>query len=485
MPGAPMASQPGRVVAQVPAGEPSNHAAALAIIWSLLGRHIAFHRRLVDLTGSVKAALLLSQSIYWTRHGRDIAQSGGWFHKTSEQWTWETGLSPKEQRLARDTLKGVALVDERRTGVPPRVHFRLAMDQLGNCLSGHIAAGPVGADWQDAVMVAQMLGPSVAYHRVLADIGGGVHAALMLSKALHLTRIQTTREPDAWINNSAARWFEEIGLSRREQETARRDLSRIGVWEEAMRGRPRRLVARIRLGCLLSLLGEGAQPSAVRAPRAAEPVCGETADCFVQKGRPSLRHPHTLISPFAPVQFGPFRHSNSALSAIPLYIHSTSELVQPQHTPREGNVQGTVDAAVDAAGGGGDLIFPDRMHPQECAAARMLLQPCADQAQALLDELAGRLEAQGVRSSPVAYLRGLITRARAGTFIPELGIAVAAERLNRQLAIQQRAARDAEERQQAAVRAAPEYQARVRAQREKLSQLADDMKQRLASGRPP
>jgi len=85
----------------------------------------------------------------------------------------------------------------------------------------------------------------------------------------------------------------------------------------------------------------------------------------------------------------------------------------------------------------------------------------------------------------VAYLRGLITRARAGTFIPELGIAVAAERLNRQLAIQQRAARDAEERQQAAVRAAPEYQARVRAQREKLSQLADDMKQRLASGRPP
>ena len=45
----------------------------LAIIWPLLGRHIAFHRRLVDLTANVKAALLLSQTIYWTRHGRDIA----------------------------------------------------------------------------------------------------------------------------------------------------------------------------------------------------------------------------------------------------------------------------------------------------------------------------------------------------------------------------------------------------------------------------
>ena len=51
-------------------------AVPLSVIWPLLGRHIAFHRRLVDLTSSVKTALLLSQSVYWTRHGRDIAQTG-------------------------------------------------------------------------------------------------------------------------------------------------------------------------------------------------------------------------------------------------------------------------------------------------------------------------------------------------------------------------------------------------------------------------
>ena len=104
MAGVPMASQPGRVVVEESGWEPSSHAAPLPIIWSLLGRHIAFHRRLVDLTDSVKAALLLSQSIYWTRHGRDIAQSGGWFHKTTQQWTWETGLSQREQTGARDAL---------------------------------------------------------------------------------------------------------------------------------------------------------------------------------------------------------------------------------------------------------------------------------------------------------------------------------------------------------------------------------------------
>ena len=57
----------------------------LALVWPLLGRQIAFHRRLVDLTASVKAALLLSQAIYWTRHGRDIEQSAGLFYKTMGQ----------------------------------------------------------------------------------------------------------------------------------------------------------------------------------------------------------------------------------------------------------------------------------------------------------------------------------------------------------------------------------------------------------------
>ena len=65
------------------------------------------------------------------------------------------------------------------------------MDLLGNSLSDHIAAGPRGVDWQDTVMVAKMRGPLVAYHRVLAGIGGGgVHAGLMLSRALYLTRFK-------------------------------------------------------------------------------------------------------------------------------------------------------------------------------------------------------------------------------------------------------------------------------------------------------
>ena len=138
-----------------------------------------------------------------------------------------------------------------------------------------------------------------------------------------------------------------------------------------------------------------------------------------------------------------------------------------------------------AGGGGGDLIFPEEMLSPEREAARQLLHDSGDLAQALLDELAGRLQAHAVRSSPVAYLRGLIARAEAGTFLPELGPRIASERQQTQKSAEQRHAREAEERRQAIERATPEYQARVSVERQKLSQLRDDMKQRLATGRPP
>ena len=125
------------------------------------------------------------------------------------------------------------------------------------------------------------------------------------------------------------------------------------------------------------------------------------------------------------------------------------------------------------------MLSPER------EAARQLLQGSGDLAQALLDELAGRLQANGVRSSPVAYLRGLIARARAGTFLPELGLRIASERQQTQKSAEQSHAREAEQRRQEIERATPEYQARVRVERAKLSLLRDDMKQRLATGRLP
>jgi hypothetical protein len=454
-------------------------AAPLSVIWPLLGRHIAFHRRLVDLTSSVKAALLLSQSVYWTRHGRDIAQTGGWFHKTTEQWELETGLSAKELASAREVLRALALLEDQRIGTPARLHFRLNVDELGVRLANRIACHPHAAHWSDRVVLAELLGPSVAFHRTLAGVAGGVHAGLMLSRALHLTRLQARQRLDHWIASSAARWFDEIGLTRREQETARRDLVQTGLWEECLRGIPPSLVARIRLDCLLALLTDEVTAAGRVGSPTVNPDRGVAADKASPNVESRLRQHHNLVLPKPPNQFCLFRHHSSAESAIPDMKHSTSDSVQPpQHTASHANPP-------DTSAGGGELIFPEQMLPDERQAARLLLRRCGDQAQCLLDELAGRLQVRGVRLSPVAYLRGLIARAAAGSFVPELGSRVAAEREQRQKDALRRRERNAEEQRLAAERATPEYQAQAQAQRQKVRRTIDELRARMGANRQP
>jgi len=90
---------------------------------------------LVEVTSNVKAALLLSQAIYWTRHGRDIERRDGWFMKTVEQWELETGLTEREQATARAVLRRLALLYERRVGVPAKLHFRLDRERLSALLA--------------------------------------------------------------------------------------------------------------------------------------------------------------------------------------------------------------------------------------------------------------------------------------------------------------------------------------------------------------
>jgi hypothetical protein len=450
----------------------------LAIVWALLGRHIAFHRRLVDLTASVKAALLLSQTIYWTRHGRDVAQTGGWFVKTTEQWQMETGLSAKEQIGARAMLRELSILDEQRIGIPAKLHFRLRTDRLCAMLAERIGRACTPFGWTDSAAAAELLGPSRAYHRTLAGIGGGVHAGLLLSRALYLTRLRRRRRLDAWVANSATQWTEDLGLTRREQEAARRDLQHVGVWEEALVGIPRSLVARIRMDCLLELLvgDESGSRRPVAAPYAADR--GVPAYKVSPNSESRLREIRILDSPKAPSKIHQNRDYSFAESDKLHIEGSTSDSVQPL-----GEAEAVRGA--DSSPSGDDLIFPESLLAEERVAALKLLRRCEDQAQALLDELSARIEARSVRTSPIAYLRGLVNRALAGEFVPELGPRVAAARGRRHDELAQRRARQAEEQRLAAERAPPEYQAKAAARRAEIRRILDDMRTTTQSGKDP
>ena len=443
----------------------------LALVWPLLGRQIAFHRRLVDLTASVKAALLLSQAIYWTRHGRDIEQSAGWFYKTIRQWAMETGLSTKEQAGARQILRRLAILDERRAGVPAKLHFRLALEQLGVLLSHRIGMRTPRVDWDDGALVAELLGPALSYHRALAVVSGGVNAGLMLSRALYVIRRQPRKQSGGWFCGTAAIWTQDIGLSRREQETARRDLTRLSIWEEAICGIPPRVFARIRLACLIARLAQygcGRPGFAHRSAAPVAPVCGVSTNRFAQNGETGLRQSNMLVSPNAPNQFRQKRHHSFAESAASHISDSTRVSVQPP-----GPESGRADSSGAPSPRGGDLIFPEGLTAEEKSAASTLVLRCPALAQALLDELTGRMRSNAVKTSPVAYLRGMVTRALAGTFVPELGLAVAAARRKRREEAIARAQRDAEARRLAVERASPEYQLKVAEHRAKIREILD------------
>lgn len=88
----------------------------------LLDRPIAFHRCFVTLTGSITAALMLSQALYWQQRTKDDA---GWWYKTRDEWIEETGMSRREQEGARKRLKELVILHEQLRGVPATLWYRV------------------------------------------------------------------------------------------------------------------------------------------------------------------------------------------------------------------------------------------------------------------------------------------------------------------------------------------------------------------------
>jgi hypothetical protein len=96
-------------------------------VLKLLGRSVTFHPALVDITGSINAALMLSQALYWTEHS---TLPDGWFWKTREEWYEETRLDRKQQENARARLRATGFWEEKEAGKPCRLFFRVNEDAL-------------------------------------------------------------------------------------------------------------------------------------------------------------------------------------------------------------------------------------------------------------------------------------------------------------------------------------------------------------------
>lgn len=103
-----------------------------SLVLEIFDLPITFHRCFVAVTGSVTAALMLSQAMAWTEQLEPEVE--GWFMRSQGDWTEETGLSRWEQETARRVLRNCGLLEERKMGIPARLWFRVNRPRLAAAL---------------------------------------------------------------------------------------------------------------------------------------------------------------------------------------------------------------------------------------------------------------------------------------------------------------------------------------------------------------
>lgn len=94
---------------------------------------IAYKPVLAKTFKSVQTAILLSQYLYWSRMRTTVAHDG-WFFKTEEDMYEETGLTPKQQRNARETLFEHRVLAVKKEGMPARNWYKIDHKQLLACV---------------------------------------------------------------------------------------------------------------------------------------------------------------------------------------------------------------------------------------------------------------------------------------------------------------------------------------------------------------
>ncbi|MDN7813729.1 hypothetical protein [Burkholderia gladioli] len=233
-------------------------------LYARLGSPVAFYLSLSQLAGSIPAGLLLSQSLYWTSHGRDIDANDGWFHKTHEQWQQETALTRAEQETARKRLRARGLLQEAYRGMPRRLWYRIDLARLGDLLGQ-----PSGCELSRAALrerdrfpwVRRLLGPIQWFHREFAPAAGSVPAALLLSTMLSYFQRRARREPSVpYLDLVQADWSRATGMKRDQLDRARSALRVRHMVSETRMGLPPRVTVSIDLANIAARLSEPIRP---------------------------------------------------------------------------------------------------------------------------------------------------------------------------------------------------------------------------------
>jgi len=116
----------------------SNQKSMTALIKALSGQAntLTIPRIYITITGDIKAALLLSQCIYWSDK---TSRKDGFFYKSQAEWQDEIGLTRSELDTAYSRISHLVDYELHRASGAPTGHYRVNFDALTQAIENGLA----------------------------------------------------------------------------------------------------------------------------------------------------------------------------------------------------------------------------------------------------------------------------------------------------------------------------------------------------------
>jgi len=170
--------------------------------------------------------------------------------------------------------------------------------------------GDGGTFMMNRQVVTSLLQRPVAFNPIFADITNSILAGLFLSQVFYWSSGRVPefdsngKSRDGWFYKTADECFEETRLTRHEQQTARKILTRLKLLEEKRKGIPSKLWFRLNWDVLLGLLEDSPPRRTKKTHSVSNQLRGENGK-FVKKGeniqcavarQPSVRQGRQQVS---------------------------------------------------------------------------------------------------------------------------------------------------------------------------------------------
>lgn len=97
-----------------------------------LGPCVTYYPKMARVFG-LNESIILCQLIYWT--GKE-SSNDGWIFKTQDDLLKETGLTPKQQRTAIESLVSEGMIEERYERTSHKKYYKVCMDYLDDFWNG-------------------------------------------------------------------------------------------------------------------------------------------------------------------------------------------------------------------------------------------------------------------------------------------------------------------------------------------------------------